>query len=104
MSKIEEVKAKIINGETEEAMAIAMSEVMKIEIVTTTHEQNNSLSSSCRTIINLLQNEIEHDLGDSHIEKLHFQEVAKAHDKILQNAQSIQKMFNILQTNISEFD
>ncbi|BAQ60233.1 hypothetical protein GM3708_639 [Geminocystis sp. NIES-3708] len=104
MSKIEEVKAKIRNGEIEEAMAMAMSEVMKIEIVTTTNDQNNSSSSSYRTFIDLLQNEIEHDLGENQVENLHFQEVEKAHEKILQNAQSLQKMFNILQTNISEFN
>jgi hypothetical protein len=103
MSKIEEVKAKIRNGEIEEAMAIAMSEAMKIEIVTTTSDQDNSPSASSRTFIDLLQNEIDHELGDPHIENLHFQEVEKAHEKILQNAQSLQKIFNILQQNLDEF-
>lgn len=101
MSKIEEVKAKIRNGEIEEAMSIAMSEVMKIEIVTTTNEENNS--TSCRTFIDLLHNEIDHELGDAQVENLHFQEVEKAHEKILQNAQSLQKMFGILQQNLDKF-
>jgi uncharacterized protein with PIN domain len=103
MSKIEEVKAKIRNGEIEEAMAMAMSEVMKIEIVTITNEQHNSSSPSCRTFIDLLHNEIDHELGDAQVENLHFQEVEKAHEKILQNAQSLQKMFNILRHNLDEF-
>ncbi|MBL1208853.1 hypothetical protein [Geminocystis sp. GBBB08] len=102
MSKIEEVKAKIRHGEIEEAMAMAMSEVMKIEIVTITNDQYNSPLASCRTFIDLLQNEIDNELGDNSVEHLHFQEVDKAHEKILQNAQSLQKMFNLLQENIDK--
>jgi hypothetical protein len=101
MSKIDEVKTKIRNGNINEAIAIAMSEVMKIEIITTTNEQHNS--SSCRTFIDLLHNEIDHELGDSQVENLHFQEVEKAHEKILQNADSLQKMFSLLQQNLTEF-
>lgn len=102
MSKLEEVKAKIRNGEIEEAMAMAMSEAMKIEIITTANDNHNHGSSSCRTFIDLLNNEIEHDLGDYHIENIHFQEVEKAHDKIIKNVQSLQNMFTLLQNNLSQ--
>ncbi|NCO76354.1 MAG: hypothetical protein GW795_05130 [Cyanobacteria bacterium] len=104
MSKIEEVKAKIRSGDIEEAMAIAMSEAMKLEIVTTVNnEENHNQIVSCRSLIDLLQNEIDHELGDSQnvkqIQNNHFQEVEKSHKRILQNVQSLQKMFTLLQEN-----
>ena len=108
MSKIEEVKAKIRNGEIDEAMAIAMSEALKLEIVTSSSENAEpSNSIYFRSIIDLLENEIENELGESfgnsqannHIEKIHFQEVETAHQKILQNIQSLQQMFSLIQNN-----
>ena len=77
MSNIEEVKEKIKQGKLDEAMAIAMIEAMKLEIVTTNSNPENA--SSCRTFINVLENEIKHELGDSSLEDFHFSEVEKAH-------------------------
>lgn len=100
MSKIEEVKAKIRDGDIDQAMAIAMSEALKIEIVTSSSQDGNF-----RSTVNLLENEIEHELGNSlgdncdQIKKLHFQEVGNANQRILQNIQSLQTMFNLLQEN-----
>jgi hypothetical protein len=108
MSKIEEVKAKIRNGDIDEAMAIAMSEALKLEIVTSSSENSQpSQAIHLRTVIDLLENEIENELGESfgntannnNIEKIHFQEVETAHQKILQNIQSLQKMFSLIQNN-----
>lgn len=101
MSNIEEIKDKIKAAKLDEAMAMAMIQAMKLEIVTTNSNQNNS--SSCRTVINLLENEIENELGDSSLEKFHFAEVEKAHGKIVENVQSLQKMFALLQDNIDKF-
>ena len=101
MSNIEEVQEKIKQGKLDEAMAIAMIQAMKLEIVTTSSNQNNP--SSCRTLIDLLENEIENELGDSTLEKFHFAEVEKAHGKIVENIQSLQKMFTLLQENIDKF-
>ncbi len=100
MSNIEQVKVKIKEGKLDEAMAMAMVEAMKLEIITATNSVNNS--SSCRTSIDLLENEIEHELGDSTLENFHFSEVENAHNKILQNVQSLQKMFAILQDNLDQ--
>ena len=100
MNNIEEVKEKIKQGKLDEAMAMAMIEAMKLEIVTSSSNPNSS--SSCRTFINILENEIEHELGDSSLEKFHFLEVEKAHSKILENVQSLQKMFTILQDNMDK--
>jgi len=107
MSKIEEVKAKIREGNIESAMAMAMAEAMKIEIVTTVNDENNSSDTySCHSFIDLLQNEIEHRIHENnthpHLENIHFQEVEKAHDKILQNIQSLQKMFTLIQQNLED--
>ncbi|BAQ64093.1 hypothetical protein [Geminocystis sp. NIES-3709] len=107
MSKIEEVKAKIREGNIETAMAMAMAEAMKLEIVTTVNDGDNSSHSQCyRSNIDLLNNEIDHQLDEvqnnNQIEKLHFHEVEKSHEKILQNVQSLQKMFNLLQESLNE--
>ena len=108
MSKIEEVKAKIRSGEINEAMSIALAESMKIEVVTTLSEkEGQSATVYFRTLINLLENEIDNEFSESFeqnttakkVEKLHFQEVKNAHERILKNIQSLQKMFAILQEN-----
>ena len=100
MSNIEEVKEKIKQGKLDEAMAMAMIEAMKLEIVTTNSNPDNP--SSCRTFINVLENEIKHELGDSSLENFHFSEVEKAHSKILQNVQSVKNMFTLLQENVEK--
>ncbi len=111
MSKIEEVKAKIKAGEINEAMSMAMAEAMKIEVVTTLAEEDKQPSNVyLRTLIDLLQNEIDNEFGESftnnrnasQVEKLHFQEVEIAHGRILQNIQSLQKMFALLQDNLDK--
>lgn len=111
MSTIEEVKAKIKAGEINEAMSMAMAEAMKIEVVTTLVEEEKSPSTVYfRTLIDLLQNEIDNEFGESfsthqnavQIQKLHFQEVEIAHERILQHIQSLQKMFVLLQDNLEK--
>ncbi|MGY6530381.1 MAG: hypothetical protein ACXITR_10680 [Cyanobacterium sp.] len=108
MSKIQEIKAQIRDGNIDQAMAIAMSEALKIEIVTSSspHQQPNQ-DIHFRSTVNLLENEIENELGGSFenqdnnekIQKIHFQEVENAHQRILQNIQSLQNMFTLLQEN-----
>ena len=73
---------------------------MKLEIVTTSNSPDNP--SSCRTFINILENEIKHELGDSSLENFHFSEVEKAHSKIIQNIKSVQNMFTMLQENVEK--
>ncbi len=108
MSKIEEVKAKIRAGEINEAMSIAMAESMKIEVLTTlSEEEGQSSTVYFRTLIDLLQNEIDNEFSESfaenktakQVEKIHFHEVEIAHETILKNIQSLQQMFEILQSN-----
>lgn len=109
MSKIEEIKAKIREGNIETAMAMAMAEAMKLEIITTVNDSDTLSHSHCyRSNLDLLNNEIDHQIDDQRnseqLENLHFQEVGKAHEKILQNVQSLQKMFTLLQDNLSELN
>ncbi|MBE9222435.1 hypothetical protein IQ215_06965 [Cyanobacterium stanieri LEGE 03274] len=108
MSKIQEIKAQIRDGNIDQAMAIAMSEALKIEIVTSSSPQQTTTQDiHFRSIINLLENEIENELGNSFedqgngekVQKIHFQEVDNAHQRILQNIQSLQNMFALLQEN-----
>lgn len=109
MSKIEEVKAKIREGNMETAMAMAMAEAMKLEIVTTVNDSDALSHSQCyRSHLDLLNNEIDHQIDEQknneHLQNLHFQEVEKAHEKILKNVQSLQKMFALLQDNLNELN
>lgn len=112
MSKIEEVKAKIRAGEINEAMTIAMTEAMKMEVVTTLSDgDENSSAVHFRTLIDLLHNEIDNQFGApvtdnktaAQLEKLHFQQVEVAHDRVLQNLQSMQQMFTLIKDNLDYF-
>lgn len=99
MSRIEDVKAKIREGKLEDAMAMAMAEAMRIQIVTSSNQTGKEIS--CHSTIDLLENEIEHELGDKTLENRHFRELDQAHSRILQNVESLQQMFNLLQNNLS---
>ncbi|MBF2057954.1 MAG: hypothetical protein IGQ45_12235 [Cyanobacterium sp. T60_A2020_053] len=106
MSKIDEVKALITAGEIEQARALVLGGALKIEIITSITDGDNSNSDpQIRSVIDLLNNEIEHELDQNilnhrhhqEINNLHFQEVEKAHDTILQNLQSLQQIFSLIQ-------
>lgn len=106
MSKIDEVKALITAGDIEKARALVLGGALKIEIVTSITDGDNSHSDpQIKSIIDLLNNEIDHELDQNilnhdhyqEINNLHFQEVEKAHTTILQNLQSLQEIFALIE-------
>jgi hypothetical protein len=111
MSILEEVKAKIKAGEINEAMSMAMSEVMKLEIITSLSDVNEKLSSPhlC-TVIDLLENEIDYQISEElisndlyeQIKQIHHQQVQQGNERILKNVESLQKMFSMLNYTCSD--
>lgn len=109
MNTLTEIKEKIKAGEIDEAMTMAMAKAMKLEIITFVDDANKQPSPPyLRTIIDLLENEIEHQISEdlinhSSYEKLkqiHDLEVQKGNERILQNIESIQKLFTMIKKNI----
>ena len=99
MSNREQIEAKIQQGELKEAMTMAIMEAMKLEIVTSNQGQENQ---AYRTTINLLENQVEHQLGEADVslEKFHFSQVETAREMMLQNVASLQEIFTLLQENV----
>ncbi len=111
MDTIAEIKAKIKNGEIKEAKSIALTEAMKIELITSLNESTDTTTDIYfRTVIDLLENEIDNEFCHSlnkeentkKLEKMHLEEVEIAHQRILQNVQSLQKMFTIIEDNFDK--
>ena len=111
MSILEEIKAKIKAGEIDEAMSIAISEAMKLEIITSVSEVEPQISPPyLRTFIDLLKNEIEYQMSDqllnhnssNYIQKVHLEQVQQGNERILKNVESLQKMFSVLNHTLSE--
>jgi ABC-type Zn uptake system ZnuABC Zn-binding protein ZnuA len=111
MSKLEEVKAKIQAGELSDAMSIAISEAMKLEIVTFLSENEDQPSPPyLRTLIDLLDNEIEYQISEqlmnnnfyNQIKQVHVEQVQQANERILKNVESLQKMFSLLNNSLKE--
>lgn len=100
-----DIKSKIQAGEINEAMIMAITEAMKLEIITSiSNSDQQSSSPYIRTFIDLLENEIEYQISeelidDNHyhqIKEIHHEQMLKGNEIILNNIKSIQKMFSIL--------
>ena len=94
MDNREKIEAKIQEGKFQEAMNIAILDAMTLQISTSSKDQPDQ---EFRTTIDLLENEIENQLGDSSLEKFHFSQVQKTQDMMMNNITSLQKMFTLLQ-------
>lgn len=108
---LEEVKAKIKTGEINEAMAIAFSQAIKLEIVTCISEGEKILSSTrLRTLIDLLNNEIDYQISEDLInnnsynkfKQIHHSQVEQGNERIIKNVESLQKMFSVLNQTLSD--
>ncbi len=111
MSILEEIKAKIKAGEINEAMSMAISEALKLEIVTSLSEVEQQPSTNyLRTLINLLGNEMEYQVSEplisnsayNYVKQVHFEQVEQGNERILKNVESLQKMFSMMNDNLSE--
>ena len=111
MTILEEIKAKIRAGEINEAMSMAISEALKLEIVTSLSEIERQPSTNyLRTFINLLENEMEYQVSEqlisnsayNYVKQVHLEQVEQGNERILKNVESLQKMFSMLSHNLSE--
>ena len=99
MDNREKIEAKIQEGKFQEAMNMAILDAMTLQISTSSKDQPDQ---EFRTTIDLLENEIENQLGDSSLEKFHFSQVQKTQDMMMNNITSLQKMFTLLQESSNQ--
>lgn len=115
MSASEEFKQKIQAGEIFEALTLAMSEATELEVTTWVskipgEDSQPQPGDYLRTRINLVGGEIENEIGSKFIEKegsnpildLHLQQVKEGHQTVLNNLESLQKMFVVLTSILYE--
>lgn len=115
MSASEEFKQKIQAGEIFEALTLAMSEATELEVTTWVskipwEDSQPQPGDYLRTRINLVGGEIENEIGSKFIENegsnaildLHLHQVKEGHQTVLNNLESLQKMFVVLTSILQE--
>lgn len=110
MTAMEEFKDKIQAGEFFDALTLAMSESVELQITTwiTSEEIDDSSAQSqpgnrLRTRINLIDGEIDNEIGSEFInnpgyadlQKLHLEQVQQSRETMIRNLESLQAMFTI---------
>lgn len=113
MSAIEQFKEKIKAGEVYEALTLAMSEAIELKI--TTHISSSDITdkesnSYLRTKINLVDGKIENEVGSeligneyyNEILDFHLDQVKEGRHILINNLDSLQKMFVILTNTLSQ--
>ena len=110
MSASDEFRAKITAGEMLDAMAIAMSEAIELNITTWITDEADSPGQESqpghrmRTRINLIDGEVDNEIGREfatnpaydQLQKLHLEQVRKGREILLNNLASLQSMFAML--------
>ncbi|MDJ0691270.1 MAG: hypothetical protein QNJ41_22530 [Xenococcaceae cyanobacterium MO_188.B32] len=121
MTAIEEFKQKIREGKLFDAFTLAVSEAIELKITTWVSSSNletqaiiaggKPFSESCLcTRINLVNGEIENEIGSeiinnqnyAELKKLHQEQVTKGRETILKNLEGLQKMFAIVGSTLAE--
>lgn len=117
MTAIEQFKDKIKAGEIYDALALAMSEAIELKITTwvASSETDNLDDDSkpgyrMRTRINLVDGEVENEIGREfatnpayeELQKLHLEQVRQGREIILNNLASLQTMFAILNNTMAQ--
>jgi hypothetical protein len=111
MTPLEEFKEKIKAGEMFDALAIAMSESIELNITTwvaSSEDQQLDETSQpgyrMRTRINLVDGEVDNEVGRefasnpayAELQKLHMEQVKQGREILLNNLASLQSMFVML--------
>jgi hypothetical protein len=117
MTTIEEFREKIKAGEILDALTLAMSESMELKITTWVSSDSQSLDSEepppgyrLRTRINILEGEVENEIGSeligkeayAELQQLHLEQVEQSREILLKNLESLQKMMVVLTNTLSE--
>lgn len=111
MTPLEEFKEKVRAGKMFDALAIAMSEAIELNITTwvvaSEQEQLEETSQPgyrMRTRINLVDGEVDNEIGREfatnpaygELQKLHLEQVQQGREILLNNLASLQSMFAML--------
>ena len=117
MTAIEQFKDKIKAGEIYDALALAMSEAIELKITTwvASSETDNLDDDSkpgyrMRTRINLVDGEVENEIGREfatnpayeELQKLHLEQVRQGREIILNNLASLQTMLATLNDTMAQ--
>lgn len=111
MTPLEEFREKVRAGEMFDALAIAMSESIELNITTSVaSEEDRQLGETSqpgyrmRTRINIVDGEVENEIGRefasnpayAELQKLHLEQVKQGREILLNNLASLQSMFAML--------
>jgi hypothetical protein len=114
MNISDEFQAQIKAGNIADALAIAISGAVELEITTSvTSNQNphhDSRGDRMRTRINIVDGQIDNEVGSKFIgngpytelRKFHLQQVHEGREVIQRNLENLQQMFTILTTTIAQ--
>ncbi len=102
-----EFKEALKAGKLKEALLIAMSQGMELNITTTiasSNYENQQLGNNIETKINLIKGEIENVIGENlmannlyqEINKFHFQQVMEANEMIKNNLETMETLFALI--------
>ena len=110
MTAMAEFKEKIKAGEFLDALTLAMGEAVELKITTWVSSEDDAVESGhpqannrLRTRINLIDGEIENEIGSEFInnpgyaelQQLHLEQVQQSRDTLIRNLESLQAMFTI---------
>lgn len=118
MTAMKEFKEKVQAGEFFDALTLAMSEAVELKITTWVTSEDIDSSGSIdksqpgnrlRTRINLIDGEIDNEIGSEFIDnpgyaelqKLHIEQVQQSRETMIRNLESLQAMFNIFNHTFS---
>ena len=111
MTPLEEFREKVRAGEMFDALAIAMSESIELNITTSVaSKEDRQLGETSqpgyrmRTRINIVDGEVENEIGRefasnpayAELQKLHLEQVKQGREILLNNLASLQSMFAML--------
>jgi hypothetical protein len=129
VAAIDEFKDKLRSGEIFEALTIAMSEAIELKVTTwvssaespptvqdfyangTLKEDLQPPAGSClRTRINLVDGEVENEIGSEFIgneayaelQEFHLEQVKEGREILLKNIESLQKIFVVMTNTMSQ--
>lgn len=117
MAASEEFKAQLQAGKIVEALTLAVSEAVNLEITTWVSPANESSDADSplpghrmRTQMNLLEGKIENEVGDqfldngpyTELQQFHLEQVRDSRQTIEKNLESLQKMFVVLKNTLSQ--
>ena len=117
MTALEEFRGKIASGQVFDALTLAMSEAIELDITTwVASNDDDETEDSCqpgyrmRTRINIVDGEIENEIGREFVthpayvelQKLHLEQVQQGRETLLNNLVSLQAILATFSDTMSE--